>query len=62
MCRQGFNAREEGFTEFSHPAEGYAAEDTSNYSESDIARLTEEEQIEMAISNSLKDQGKRGKK
>ncbi|KAM4565948.1 rhomboid-related protein 4-like [Odontesthes bonariensis] len=52
----GFNTREEGAAGSSHPAEGYAAEDTSNYSESYIARMSEEEQIEMAIRNSLKDQ------
>lgn len=34
---------------------------TSDYTEPDIAGLTEEEQIEMAIRNSLNDRGKRDK-
>ncbi|XP_041850174.1 rhomboid-related protein 4-like isoform X1 [Melanotaenia boesemani] len=37
-----------------HPTENRNTEDASDYSEYDIAGLTEEEQIEMAIRNSLK--------
>ncbi|XP_067451646.1 rhomboid-related protein 4-like isoform X1 [Thunnus thynnus] len=40
------------------PAEDYTTDSTSDYTESYIAGLTEEEQIELAIRNSLNDRGR----
>lgn len=42
-------------------AEDYTARDAGDNPESDIAGLTDEEQLEMAIRNSLNDGGKRDK-
>ncbi|KAM9358679.1 rhomboid-related protein 4-like [Symphorus nematophorus] len=53
----GYSGTRRGQPETPQPAEDHTTDYTSGYTESDLANMTEEEQIEMAIRNSLNDTG-----
>ncbi|XP_032366552.1 rhomboid-related protein 4 [Etheostoma spectabile] len=54
----GYSGTRQEHSEDPHPAEDHVANDASEYTESFIAGLTEDEQIEMAIRKSLNDRGR----